>query len=137
MAQVLVTEDDVSIRRRLCEVLKLDHHQLIEAADGRQTLALLREHRPDIAMLDVTMPGLSGLSVCRAIRTDPQLDGLRVTILSAVDTREDARAAGADVFVSKPFRPIALPDLITRLASPQQVPQSKPRQSLGALPHFG
>ncbi len=51
MVQVLVTEDDVSIRRLLCEVLKLDHHQTIEAAAGRQGLALLREHRPDIAFL--------------------------------------------------------------------------------------
>jgi CheY-like chemotaxis protein len=104
MATVLVADDHRAVRRLL--VLSLDHaHTVIEAADGAEALERLRRHRPDIALLDVVMPGLSGLQVCRLLREDPELRGIGVIILSANAREDEARQAGADRFIAKPFSP--------------------------------
>ncbi len=120
MARVLVAEDDELVRRLLVQILAVDNHDVLEAADGSQALAALREHRPAVAILDVVMPGLDGVSVCRAARADPQLRGLHIIILSAMATAQDADAAGADQFVSKPFRPVMLLDLVAQLIGIRQ-----------------
>lgn len=76
------------------------------ATDGDGALALIRDVVPDLAILDVSMPGLSGLDVCRRVREDPALDEVRLVVLSAsVDdsARDVASDAGADHFLSKPF----------------------------------
>jgi DNA-binding response OmpR family regulator len=76
------------------------------APDGDRALDTIRELVPDLAILDVSMPGMSGLEVCRLVREDPALDDVRLAVLSAsVDesARSVALEAGADHFLSKPF----------------------------------
>jgi len=107
MTMVLIADDMEAVRRLLRLTLE-SRHTLLEAEDGGEALALLRRHRPAVAILDVVMPGLSGLQVCRLIREDPDLRAIGVIILSANAAADDARRAGADRFFVKPFLPSAL-----------------------------
>ena len=86
------------------------------ASDGDAALAAIREHRPALAILDNSMPGLTGLEVCRAVREDPAMTGIRMIMLSAsVDERaqEVAADAGFDHFRSKPFSPREFADFLS------------------------
>jgi CheY-like chemotaxis protein len=81
---------------------------LASVSDGVAALDAIRSHVPDLAILDISMPELNGLDVCRAVRSDPALAEVRLVVLSAsVDesARQVAIAAGADHFLSKPFSP--------------------------------
>ena len=75
MAQILIADDAAMLR--VLASRSLGGHKTVEASNGHEALALAREHRPDIAILDWMMPGLSGLEVCRAMREDPDLAGLQ------------------------------------------------------------
>ena len=103
MASVLVADDDALIREWVRFVAEAAGHEVIEAADGEAALALARTRRPDVALLDVRMPGRDGLDLTRAVKGDPTLAGTRVVLLSGM--REDAAAAlqaGADAHLMKP-----------------------------------
>ena len=103
MATVLIADDDARIRLLLRSILRGEGHAVIEAADGDAGLAAVRAHRPAVAILDVQMPGPSGLEVCRAIRAAPDLAGTAVVIASADAAEAHAAAAGAAAFLAKPF----------------------------------
>ncbi len=108
MATVLIADDDARIRRLLQATLRGGGHDVLEAADGDAALAALRAHRPTVAVLDVQMPGRSGLDVCRTVRVDPELRGIGVVIVSATAAPDEAEGAGADAFLPKPFSPLWL-----------------------------
>jgi CheY-like chemotaxis protein len=81
-------------------------YHFVEAADGSEALTLTREVRPDLIVLDVMLPGLSGIEVLEALRLDPELRSIPVVVITAWSHAEiDAQVAGADRFVSKPFDP--------------------------------
>ena len=113
--QTIVMADDDELLRRLVRTTlqgSLDL-QLIEAGDGRSALDLVRAHHPDLILLDVNMPELSGLECCRAIRADPDPDLRQTPIilltgLNDVTDREAGREAGANDYMTKPFSPRAL-----------------------------
>lgn len=107
MATVLIA-DDIKAVRQLLRLSLGQHHHVVEAADGGAALEQLRLHRPDVAVLDVDMPVLDGLDVCRRLRADADLRDIGVIILSASVGAADADRAGADRFIDKPFRPSAL-----------------------------
>ena len=93
-------------------------HRVIEAGDGEEAWRLVAAERPDLVVLDVVMPGLGGLDVCRAIRADASLVAVPVVILTAGGLESDeaeARAAGASAFMTKPFSPTALLALVASL----------------------
>lgn len=94
--------------------VEIGGHRVLEAADGIEGWHVLTTERPDVVILDVMMPGPSGLDVCRAIRGDARLADLPVIILSAggPETASDALTAGATVFMAKPFSPSALLGLV-------------------------
>lgn len=105
MANVLVVDDDAVVREVLSEYLQRDGHRVTEAADGDTALALLRQSPPDLVVLDVMLPGTSGLDVCRWIRAQGDLP---VILLSALDEETDRIVGlelGADDYVRKPFSP--------------------------------
>lgn len=106
MVSVLVADDRAGIRLLLRRMLE-PHHQVIEAADGTDALSKLQQLRPAIAILDIDMPGLTGLDVCHRIRADEQLASIGVVLMTAngVDDQASSVAAGADVFLAKPFSP--------------------------------
>jgi CheY-like chemotaxis protein len=116
MATVLIADDDARIRRLLHATLRGGGHDVLEATDGERALAAVRAHRPAVAVLDVQMPGRSGLDVCRTVRADPQLRGIGVVIVSATAVPDDAERAGADAFLPKPFSPLRLLATIDALA---------------------
>jgi len=114
---VLVVDDDDMIRRLLRTVLEADEIEVVEAPDGDAALAALDELQPTVIVLDVMMPGLDGVEVCRRI----DHERAKVVMLTARDDPElerAATAAGADAFLTKPFSSIELLDLIERLLEP-------------------
>jgi two-component system phosphate regulon response regulator PhoB len=111
MRTLLIAEDEEGIRALVKMTLARNKYEILEAVDGEEALALAREHRPQLILLDVMMPGLSGFEVCRALKDDPITAQATVVMLSARTQeadREQGMASGADDYFTKPFSPIAL-----------------------------
>ena len=125
MASILVVDDEPGIRRLLRLTLGTEH-EVEEAADGEEALRQISRERPDVILLDVAMPVMDGLAVCRAVRAQPELDGLGIIIVSAFAGSEEALAAGADRHFSKPYRPLALLETIDELLSRKQLRRATP-----------
>jgi DNA-binding response OmpR family regulator len=108
MATVLVAEDDADIRELVAYKLHQAGHDVVSVADGLSAVAAAREMVPDLAIVDVYMPGLSGTQVCTALRQDAATAGIPVILLSARAHADDSEAglrAGAVDYVTKPFSP--------------------------------
>jgi len=105
MADVLVVDDDQVVRDVVVSYLRADGHSVTEAADGQSALATLDERLPDLVVLDVKLPGIDGLDVCRRL---PDEVKVQIIILSALAEEAD-RVVGlessADDYVTKPFSP--------------------------------
>jgi CheY-like chemotaxis protein len=112
MAAILIVDDEPHVRlliERILEPLEDEGAELHFAEDGEEALRVAREVRPQLVFLDVMMPCKDGVAVCRELRSDPALAGVRVVILTAMGQeadRERAEAAGADVYLTKPFNPL-------------------------------
>lgn len=108
---ILIADDEPSLRLLVRVTIESAATRVIEAADGDQAWTLVQAERPAIALLDVQMPGRSGLELTRAIKADPSLGPIRVIMLTAKGQATDldaGRAAGADDYLVKPFSPLAL-----------------------------
>jgi DNA-binding response OmpR family regulator len=108
MATVLLAEDDADIRLLLTFKLTQAGYQVRGFGDGLSAMADAREHRPDLAVLDVMMPGMSGLEVCQELRRDPATAKVPVILLTAFAREAEIAAglaAGADDYIVKPFSP--------------------------------
>jgi CheY-like chemotaxis protein len=105
--RILICDDEAPTRELVRVVLEDgDEYEFREAADGVGCLALARSVRPDLVVLDVMLPGKSGLEVLAAFRLDPDLVDTPVVVLTAWDhLAADASAGGADRFFLKPFEP--------------------------------
>jgi DNA-binding response OmpR family regulator len=101
---ILVVEDDSALREFLCTALA-DEFDVAGAVSGEEAVDLARRLRPDVVLLDVMLPGLSGLEVVRVIRSDPALKDTPVLVMTAFSEIDagDAEAAGANRFLAKPF----------------------------------
>ena len=111
---VLVVDDDEMIRRLVRAVLEADEFEVAEARDGQTALDLAHATQPAVVVLDIMMPGLDGVEVCRRLDHDQ----VKVVILTARDDPKleaEAKGAGADAFMTKPFSPMALLDLVGEL----------------------
>ena len=133
MLTVVVADDDEDIRSLIViAVRKANLELLADLPDGTSALAAVREHKPDIVLLDVSMPGLTGLEVTKAIRSNPDLSSAIVFILSAAvdDTAVAAGfAAGADAYMTKPFSPSTLAaQLLSLLAAQRSGPDASQLQ---------
>jgi DNA-binding response OmpR family regulator len=106
--RILVADDEEDIRALVClAVGKAGGSVVASVADGPAALAAARADLPDLAVLDVSMPGATGLEVCTALRADPATAGIRILLLSAGASLEDVAAglaAGADAYLAKPFQ---------------------------------
>jgi DNA-binding response OmpR family regulator len=106
---VVVADDDQDIRSLVSiAVGKAGADLVASVGDGALALAAIRKYQPDLAILDVSMPEMTGLEVCRAVRSDKSIGDVRILLLSAsVDevSQSIGIEAGADYFLAKPFSP--------------------------------
>ena len=106
---VVIADDDTDIRSLVTIAIgKAQLKMIASVGNGAAALAAIRELRPDLAILDVSMPEMTGLDVCRAVRADPAMGDVRILLLSASVDQESQQVgldAGADYFLAKPFSP--------------------------------
>ena len=120
MARILVADDDVDIRELVEFKLSTLGHDVVAVGDGQAAIDACQAQRPDLAVLDVMMPGVSGLEAVRVIRADPALAGLPVILLTARAQESDVETGfdtGADDYITKPFSPRELASRVQALLS--------------------
>src|SRR3954451_7104894 len=108
---VLIADEETSLRLLLPATISAEPYTVVEAADGDEAWALLQRYRPRLALLDVAMPGRTGLELTRAIRADPAVAGTYIVLLTAKAQKADVAAglaAEADRYLTKPFSPLEL-----------------------------
>jgi two-component system, OmpR family, phosphate regulon response regulator PhoB len=118
MITILVADDEEPIVELIRVTLEDPGLRIVEAYDGAEALALARATGPGLALLDVRMPRLDGLEVCRQLRAMPECAHTRVVLLTAAGQAEDRAlglAAGAHEYLTKPFSPLALIALVKSL----------------------
>jgi CheY-like chemotaxis protein len=106
MKTVLVTDDDRDVRTIIRMRLEVAQYRIVEAADGATALELARQERPDLVILDLTMPGMNGIGVLSAIRNDPSTAHIPVMLVSGADEITDkgfALTVGANICLHKPL----------------------------------
>jgi CheY-like chemotaxis protein len=114
---ILICDDEPALRE-LIRASMDDGYEFAEASDGIIAMELAREVSPDIVILDLMLPRLSGLEVLARMNEDEQLRDVPVLVITAWnETREDVLAAGADDFVAKPFDPEDLRSAVKRLVA--------------------
>jgi DNA-binding response OmpR family regulator len=105
---VVIADDEPSVRLLVQATVAQDNLRVIEAEDGDEAWALIQEWRPKVVLLDVRMPGRTGLEILSAIKADSNLAETRVILLTASAAESDIAAglaAGADAYLTKPFSP--------------------------------
>jgi CheY-like chemotaxis protein len=102
---ILVADDDPQILSVICRQLGRLGYRVIEATDGAEALASAQKHRPDLIVLDVLMPHMSGWEVARAVRNDPALKDTAIVVLTAIGhtVSEATSPLFADAHLDKPF----------------------------------
>ncbi|MBI2756534.1 MAG: response regulator [Chloroflexi bacterium] len=103
---LLVVDDEPMMHETLVDVLEDDYRTILHARDGEECLEVAARRRPDLILLDMTMPRLDGIPTCRALRQNPDLVDTPIVMLTARASEDQARAAfeaGADDYVVKPF----------------------------------
>ena len=108
---ILIGDDEPNLRLLARATIASDAYDILEAADGDQAWELIRLYAPAVVLLDVQMPGRSGLELTRLIKADPQLRSIRVILLTARSLTtevEEGLQAGADLYLTKPFSPLEL-----------------------------
>ena len=111
-SRILVVEDDRRLAATLQRVLVAEGHHVEISGDGMDALRRAREHAPDLAVLDVMLPGLDGIAVCRRLRETAQFPILMLTALSGTEDRVRGLDSGADDYLVKPF---AYEELLARV----------------------
>ena len=115
MKTVLIADDDPRLRRLMQATIASSEYRVVEAVDGNEAERLIRSERPAVVLLDVQMPGQSGLAVAQAVRRDPELAATKIIMLTAaVEPAQEAAGyeAGADLYLTKPFSPLQLLDAL-------------------------
>jgi two-component system alkaline phosphatase synthesis response regulator PhoP len=103
--KVLVVDDDAKTVELVKLYLNRDGYRVLTAYDGHEALHLARENHPDLIVLDLMLPGISGLDVCRILREESDVPIIMLTALTTDDDRLKGLELGADDYVTKPFSP--------------------------------
>jgi CheY-like chemotaxis protein len=118
---VVIADDEPSMRLLVHATIESDDYVVVEAGDGAQAWAMIQQHKPSLVLLDVQMPGKTGLEVLQLVKADPHLAATKVILLTAKAQESDIEAgliAGADFYLTKPFSPL---DLLTRVEEALQL----------------
>ncbi len=114
MAKILIVDDEPNIREVVGLYLRREGYTVVEASDGEEALELYRQDRPDLVVLDLVLPKLGGLEVCRRIQSERRVPLIMLSARGEEEDRALGFEAGADDYVVKPFRPR---DLVARVAA--------------------
>ena len=115
MRDILVAEDNALLAKGICTALKSERYRVRHVADGAAALAAIAERRPDVLVLDIMMPKMDGITVCRTIRrTDAHLPILMLTARGLDAQKVEGLSAGADDYLTKPF---SIAELLARIAA--------------------
>jgi DNA-binding response OmpR family regulator len=120
MATVLIVDDEPNIVQLVRMTLQMASVRVLEAADGTTALDQALAATPDLILLDVDLPDLSGLEVCRRLKGEERMANTKIVMLTAAAQQDDiARglAAGADQYLTKPFSPVRLLALVEQLTA--------------------
>ena len=122
LARVVIAEDEAIVRLDLKEILVTAGYEVVgETGRGDEAVALVEEHQPDLAILDVKMPGMDGIRAAREITSRHQVAVLLLTAFSQRDLIEEARDSGVSAYLIKPFQPRdLLPAIADVLAKARQ-----------------
>jgi DNA-binding response OmpR family regulator len=115
---VLIADDDLEILTMVRTLLRRRDVKLLEASDGEEAMRLIRENHPDLVVLDVMMPGMSGWEICKSVREDEQLQDTGVIMLTGIGERLNEMTSplyGADAHLDKPFELAALDEAVTQV----------------------
>jgi ribonuclease P protein subunit RPR2 len=126
---ILVVDDDPNLRALLRTSFEVADIEVDEAHSAQSAAAKIESRHPDVIVLDVSMPGMDGITFCRGLKSDPFTRTIPVVLLTGDATAESSgRAAGADAFLRKPFSPLELLTLAERLGvkPADEVPQGTP-----------
>ena len=118
MKRIMLADDDATIRLLVNATLRGDEYELFEASDGEETLLRAREIHPDLILLDIGMPKIDGIEVCRVLKGNEATNDIKVIILTAraqEHDRQRAHDAGAEGYFTKPFSPLALLNRISQV----------------------
>jgi DNA-binding response OmpR family regulator len=118
MLTILIADDEAHVVDLVRVTLEDERVRVIEAVDGAAALACASAFAPELIFLDVNLPDLSGLEVCRQLRSDPRVAGARIVMLTAAAQQDDVArglAAGANHYLTKPFSPVRLLSLVEGL----------------------
>jgi DNA-binding response OmpR family regulator len=105
MASVLVVDDDATVREVVVTYLRANNHEVSEAADGESAIAAMARNPSDLLVLDLMLPGVDGLEVCRQVRKIREVPIIMLTALGSETDRVVGLELGADDYVTKPFSP--------------------------------
>jgi DNA-binding response OmpR family regulator len=105
VARVLVVDDDQTVREVVVTYLRAHRHDVVEASDGQSALRAMRDGRVDLVVLDLMLPGIDGLEVCRRLRETTDVPVIMLTALGSEADRVIGLERGADDYVTKPFSP--------------------------------
>ena len=123
MLTILVADDEPNVIELVRVTLEDRRLRVVEALDGASALAQADATRPELILLDVQLPDMSGLDVCRLLRRDPRFAPTKIAMLTAAAQEDDVArglAAGADHYLTKPFSPVRLLALVEQLV-PQAI----------------
>ena len=133
-SRVLVAEDDAAVRNAVVRVLELDGHRVQSAKDGRTALDAIIDDTPDAVVMDVMMPFVDGLTVCREVRhRGNRVPILLLTARVEVDDRVAGLDAGADDYLTKPFAVAELSARVRALLRRNSSPETHSRLAVGSL----
>ncbi len=127
MARILVTDDDATVREVVVSYLRAGGHDVAEAQDGVEALASMREQPSDLVLLDLMMPRMDGLEVCRRLRAVGEVPIIMLTARGAETDRVVGLEAGADDYLTKPFSPRELVlrvDAVLRRVGERRTPRT-------------
>jgi CheY-like chemotaxis protein len=122
---ILVVDDEPALLRLMAFLLQRKGYGMLTATNGEEALRVLREHRPDLILLDIMMPRLDGYEVAKAIRSDPVTADIPIVMLSAKAQNEDierGRSVGVDTYITKPFDPEKLAETVAALLAGDAAP---------------
>jgi two-component system cell cycle response regulator DivK len=104
--RILVVEDNELNMKLFCDILEANNYETIQAVDGTTALALTRKHHPDLVLMDIQLPEVSGLEVTKWIRDDPTISKIPIVAVTAFAMRGDEekiREGGCEAYIAKPI----------------------------------